>query len=130
MELGCRFGSPPLEEALPPVGKAEVCKISLLCICKDAGGHPEVGLEHHGLPGGAESPTAVAPPRGWGSPGGLWWQPRMPSHTQAFGIRRYGMTELFKYRFRSGALISQARLVVPVCHSLQRANFSSREGDG
>lgn len=56
-------------------------KTSLLCICRDAGGHPEVGLEHHRLPGGAESSwwplqglrlswgTMVAAPRAQPHPG-------------------------------------------------------------
>ena len=52
--------------------------------------------------------------RGWGSPGGPWWQPRVLSHTQALGIRSYRKTELFKYPFSSGALIPQARLAVPL----------------
>lgn len=69
------------------MGKAEVCKISLLCICKDAGGHPEVGLEHHGLPGGAESPTAVAPPEAGALRGDCGGSPACPvtPRLSAFG---------------------------------------------
>lgn len=36
------------------------------------------------------------------------------SKTQALSIQSHGKMELFKYRFGSGALISQARLVVPL----------------
>lgn len=98
MELGWCFGCPP-SEPLPPLGNAEVCKISLLCICEDAGGHPKVRLEHHGFPGRAES--LWWPLQGLGV---SWGTVVAAPHAQ---LHPGNKMELFQYRFSSGAFISQ-----------------------